>query len=301
MLARLLRTLLLIELMLYFAAGYALVHCAGWSAAQTVVALLLAALAGRAAFIAATFALSRAWARGARAMPALGVAAALRMFLQEYAAFLLVFSVIQPFERAFMGRDAQPVPRPGKLPLLLLHGYECNRGFWWWIRRRLARAGWTVATLNLEPVFAGIEHYADQVGHAVQALAAAARSDQVILVAHSMGGLVARAYLQRYGVSRVARLVTLGSPHHGSRLARLGFGLNARQMEPGSEWLAELEHVALPASCVSIYSRHDNYVMPADSSRLQGARNIALDGIGHLAMAFDRRAYACLVGALDQR
>lgn len=62
----------------------------------------------------------------------------------------------------------------------------------------------------------------------------------LLLVGHSMGGLVARAYLRRYGELRVARLITLGTPHRGSLLAHLGIGRNARQMEPGSVWLREL-------------------------------------------------------------
>ena len=52
--------------------------------------------------------------------------------------------------------------------------------------------------------------------------------DQMVLIGHSMGGLVARACMRRYGAKGVAKLIALGSPHHGTRLARFGPGRNAQ-------------------------------------------------------------------------
>ncbi|KKT55599.1 MAG: VCBS repeat-containing protein [Microgenomates group bacterium GW2011_GWC1_44_23] len=40
-------------------------------------------------------------------------------------------------------------------------------------------------------------------------------ADKVDLVGHSMGGLVARAYAQKYGVEKVDKILTAGSPHLG--------------------------------------------------------------------------------------
>jgi triacylglycerol esterase/lipase EstA (alpha/beta hydrolase family) len=93
----------------------------------------------------------------------------------------------------------------------------------------------------------------------------------VILVGHSMGGLVARAYLQRHGESRVAGLVTLGTPHQGSRLAHIGYGENARQMRPGSPWLQALASPAPVVDTVVIYSPHDNFVMPQSQTATAGS------------------------------
>jgi pimeloyl-ACP methyl ester carboxylesterase len=90
----------------------------------------------------------------------------MRLALEEYLAFILVFTVVQPFERLFMGADRLR-PAGDRPPLLLVHGYECNRGFWWRLRARLEGAGWIVATVNLEPVFAGIDAYADVIARRV--------------------------------------------------------------------------------------------------------------------------------------
>ena len=300
MLARGLRLLLALELAAYLLAGYWLVHAGHAGPAGAAAALAALALAGRAAVIGTTFALARFHRapvpEGARLKPLQAV----RMALEEYLAFILLFTVVQPFERLFMGTDRMR-PAQDRPPLLLVHGYECNRAFWWRLRPRLERAGWLVATVNLEPVFAGIDAYADVIARRIGEVCRATGARAVILVAHSMGGLAARAYLRRHGRERVARLVTLGSPHAGSRLAPLGIGENARQMVPGSVWLAELNGARpapLPPHSVSLYSYHDNYVMPQSSACLAGARNVPVAGVGHLAMACNGRFARCLLEEL---
>jgi triacylglycerol lipase len=120
----------------------------------------------------------------------------------------------------------------------------------------------------------------------------------VILLAHSMGGLAARAYLCEHGAAHIAKIITLGVPHHGTGLADIGIGENSDQMrwtgKAGSgrpnDWLQQLaarENPAHYALFVNIYSYHDNIVAPQTSSCLPGARNIACHGIGHVALAFN--------------
>ena len=209
-----------------------------------------------------------------------------RMITGEYLAFLLAFVFIQPFERLWMGSDRI---RPDKRPLLLVHGYGCSRGVWWFLRRRFEAAGHVVATVSLAPPYTSIGKLVPQLAQRVDEVCQATGADQVILVAHSMGGLVCRSYLARHGRERVARLITIASPHSGSELARIGIGKNAREMEPGSQWLNDLaaEEVLVPT--VSLRTPHDNYVMPQDNQRLPGAQDVELAGIGHLATLFSRR------------
>jgi triacylglycerol lipase len=196
------------------------------------------------------------------------------------------FLVFQPFERWWMGPENSN-PDPGRPVVLLVHGYCCNRGLWWRMRRRLERRGFQVATMNLEPPFGRIEAFADQLHRAVEALVARDGVDRLILVGHSMGGLVARSYLGTYGTGRVKRLVTLGTPHRGTLLARLGPGACARQMRPGStflENLADAEQLGIPV--LTIWSKADQLVVPPESSRLAGAEERVLPDTGHMALAF---------------
>jgi triacylglycerol lipase len=218
----------------------------------------------------------------------------------EYVAFIAMFTVIQPFERWFMGAERVRRLGRGEAPVLLVHGYGCNRGVWWRLRRRLEAAGWCVATLNLEPIYGSIDDYVEPLRVRVESVCAQTGAQQVILVSHSMGGLACRAYLARHGAKRVAKLVTLGAPHRGSLLARIGLGSNARQMEPGSPWIEALGQKGLPPglAAVSIYSVHDNFVMPQEAQRLEGADNQPTAGVGHLALLFSRRVGDGVIAAL---
>jgi triacylglycerol lipase len=229
----------------------------------------------------------------------LGASRAVGMFVAEYAAFIANFVLISPFEHWWMGGDRLQ-PDAERPPLLLIHGYGCSRAAWWWQRRRLEAAGWNVATINLEPIYTSIENYVEPVAQRIDAVLAATGAKRLILVGHSMGGLVARAYLRRHGAAKVLRLVTLGTPHGGSELAKMGFGENARQMSPGSAWLTELAREVPAVNTLTIFSPHDNYVMPQANLEWPGARRRTIDALGHLAMLYSSRVAAALADGLQR-
>jgi pimeloyl-ACP methyl ester carboxylesterase len=290
------------EFGIYLLLGLVLTGWCGWAWQQALGLALILMVLGRVLVIGVTFVFSRVYPASPPAGYRIGAVPGVAMFLRELAAFSLLFAVIMPFEHFFMGEDRLGRAAGGRPPLLLLHGYQCNRGFWLWLRGRLERAGWQVATHSLNPVFNDIDGYVEQVSRRVEEVCAATGAERLILVGHSMGGLVARAYLRREGSARVAKLVTLGSPHRGSRLAVVGPGENGRQMVPGSEWLAGLNApgaAPLPQT-VSIYSCQDNYVMPQDSSLLEGAKIVPLAGIGHLEMGFSPEIARWLLAELSQ-
>jgi pimeloyl-ACP methyl ester carboxylesterase len=303
MTARQLRWFLLCELLFYVLLGDSLVSRAGWTPLQAVGFALAGFLWLRLFLVVASYGVMLT---GTDVVPdnlRIGPVRAALMVIKEFAAMVFLFVVIQPFEGFWLGPDRLAKPRDGRLPLLLLHGYQCNRGFWFWLRPRLEAAGWIVATHNMEPVWTDIDGYAEGISRRIDEVLAATGAQQVILVGHSMGGLASRAYLRRYGKGKVARMITLGSPHHGSRLASLGLGPNARQMRMGSQWLRSLGAagaVPLPKGSVSIYSCHDNYVVPQQAcSTLEGAANVAIGGISHLAMAFSPQVLDSLLKALE--
>lgn len=245
----------------------------------------------RACIIATTWAYAWTYPSPARKLP---TSESLRMITGEYLAFLLTFVVILPFERLWMGRDRL---RHGTRPLLLVHGYGCSRGVWWFLRRQLEAAGHVVATVSMTPPYTSIGKLVPQLAQRIEEVCAATGANQVVLVAHSMGGLVCRSYLARHGSGRVERLITIASPHSGTELAHIGIGKNAREMEPGSQWLQDLASADVPVRAIAIRTPHDNYVMPQDNQRLPGALDVELDGIGHLALLFARRTATELIVA----
>ena len=255
----------------------------GWSWGATVALVLGAMLLGRALTMAVTWLV--AW-RHPSAAPPLRAGQRLAMVLREYVAFVRGFVLVQPW--VWLGMPADRL-RASAQPMLLVHGYGCNRGIWWWLRPRLEAAGHVVATISLEPPWGGIDGFAEQLHARIEAVCAATGAPRVTLVAHSMGGLVSRAYLARHGDARVARLISIASPHGGSQLARLGLGTCARQMAPGSAWLARLAAQRVTVPFVSVRTPQDNFVMPQDLQRHPDARDEPLPGVGHLAALCDAR------------
>jgi triacylglycerol esterase/lipase EstA (alpha/beta hydrolase family) len=221
----------------------------------------------------------------------------LRMLACEFRASMLVTSWHVPRARA----ATRIHPDSRHPPVLLLHGYGCNSGYWAHLAPLLDAARISHASVDLEPVAGDIDGYVETVERAVEALFAASGKRQVAIVAHSMGGLVARAWLRACGAHKVARVITLGTPHHGTAMARFGLGRNAFQMRPGSPWLRALaasEDAAARARITSIYTHHDNIVSPRESSRLEGARNLEFGGVGHVALGSDRRVLAAVLDEL---
>lgn len=255
----------------------------GWSWGATVALVLGAMLLGRALTMAVTWLV--AW-RHPSAAPPLRAGQRLAMVLREYGAFVRGFVLVQPW--VWLGMPADRL-RASVQPMLLVHGYGCNRGIWWWLRPRLEAAGHVVATISLEPPWGGIDGFAEQLHARIEAVCAATGAPRVTLVAHSMGGLVSRAYLARHGDARVARLISIASPHGGSRLAHLGLGRCARQMQPGSHWLARLAQQRVNVPFVSIRTPQDNFVMPQQLQRHADARDEPLPGVGHMAALCDER------------
>jgi triacylglycerol esterase/lipase EstA (alpha/beta hydrolase family) len=270
----------------------------GWALLRRGAAPWAATLAGIGAVVLVRLAINLnnfvMAARFASATPAgfhLDLRARLRLVAEEFSASMLVSN----WQIARGSAATRIYPRSAYPPVLLLHGYGCNSGYWAHLAPLLDAARISHATVDLEPVAASIDDYVPLVERSVQALCAASGAQQVAIVAHSMGGLVARAWMRSHGRARVARLITLGTPHHGTALASLGLGENAAQMRRGADWLQTLaagEDAATRALVTSIYTHHDNIVAPQTSSELPGARNIAFGGVGHVALGRNPRVLA---------
>src|SRR5262245_29833434 len=232
-LARSLLLVYLSELATYAGLSWWLVGIRSWAPAAALALAVAMAIGWRVAMTLASYAV--AWRYGSRAPREFqrSPLALLPYFLAEAAAMSAVYGVLQPFERLVMG-DRRPPATSGGLPVVLVPGYVCNRGLWWALARALRARGVDCWPVTLEPVYGPIDDLVVPFAAAVDEVLAETGYSQVVIVAHSMGGLVARAYLRDYGARKVARLITLGSPHHGSVHACLGAGLNAREMEPGS-------------------------------------------------------------------
>ncbi|MEV6736022.1 alpha/beta fold hydrolase [Streptomyces sp. NPDC051104] len=204
--------------------------------------------------------------------------------------------------------DTTALPTEAKPPVILLHGFIDNRSVFVLLRRNLAQHGRQhIESLNYSPLTCDIRIAAELLGRHVDEICERTGQRQVDIVGHSLGGLIARYYVQRLGGDlRVRRLVTLGTPHSGTRVAPLA---NAhpivRQMRPGSELIEELREPApgCRTHFVSFWSDLDPLMDPLEAACVDHpdlvAQNIRVSGIGHLALPVHPAVATGIRQALD--
>ncbi len=271
-----------------------------WCAPVIALAVLLAMLV---AVIALSFVIAQLATDPAPERRSAGKLLRLRALLSEVADFTL--AVLAMSADAHPRRTAPSLPAPpAARPVLLLHGMLCNGRVWRALQRRLHTAGFgPVEALDIEPLLVNIDIQARRVAPELLALQCRGNGERVLIIAHSMGGLIARALLRDLGSIAIRRIVTIASPHHGTALVRGLSWQDAAQMSRNSAWLRALnwaQEGSFSVPLASIYSLDDNLVAPAHSARLQGAENHELRGVGHFGMLCSRRALDCVMATLSQ-
>ena len=214
---------------------------------------------------------------------------------------------LPPAKRALVIAD----PHSAGMPVVLVHGFADNRSAFTVLRRVLRRAGFSVVySLNyglMTTLTGDVRSAARVLRREVEQICAATNASQVQVVGHSLGGLVARYYIQRLGGdTRVHTLVTLGTPHQGTMAAYLLPTPVLRQLRPNSDLMIEL---AAPApGCrtrfVAVWSQLDGWVLPQRNAKLEHpdllVTNSQLSDVGHLSLPVDPRAVDAVVHALTQ-
>jgi len=180
-------------------------------------------------------------------------------------------------------------------PILLLHGLFHNASAWmlyrWILRRRGFRNTYAVTYNCLNTDFSELQK---KVAGEVDRLSAAFPDQRIILIGHSLGGLLATAYAEdRKNHDKIFAVVTLGAPHRGSKLAALGINHLARSLIFQGKLVRELREKAEPSEApkLAIYSPIDNLVLPNDSLQITEPGWSSLESlpVSHIAMLYHRR------------
>ncbi|WP_200941964.1 triacylglycerol lipase [Angustibacter sp. Root456] len=198
-----------------------------------------------------------------------------------------------PVQRGLLVGDVEAAGTP----ILLVHGMVDNRSIFTVLRRALRRRGFGhVHSINYSPLTGDVRAAARDLARHVEGLAADTGSEQVHVVGHSLGGLIARYYVQRLGGHhRVHTLVTLGTPHAGTLPAYLLPARLCRQLRPGSALMRELAEPA--PDCTTRFEAYwsdlDQLIVPQRNARLVHADldvvSHLVRGIGHTSLPVDSR------------
>ncbi|HEU5473836.1 MAG TPA: lipase [Actinophytocola sp.] len=241
-----------------------------------------------------------------------GLSSRRRLLYGVVAALVVALAVVLGV-RALAGPDRSGTPaqdRPG--PVLLVPGYGGNRDSLGALAGRVRATGREALVLTLPGNGTGdlLAQVAVLDREVDAALAAGAPSVDVI--GYSAGGVVARLWVARNaGEHRARRVVTLGAPLHGTRLAATGGVVvpdacptACQQLAPGSALLNSVAGAPVPLPWLSIWTENDQTVTPPDSARLDGATNVALQQLcpevrtGHSELPTDRLVTALVLRAV---
>jgi triacylglycerol esterase/lipase EstA (alpha/beta hydrolase family) len=182
-------------------------------------------------------------------------------------------------------------------PIVLVHGIFDNRSIFTLMRRGLRRRGFgSTYALNYSPLTDDIRVVAARLGDLIDNVRQETGHDQVHIVGHSLGGLIGRYLVQRLGGDEVVHtLVTLGTPHGGTKPASIVPTGLARQMRIGGDVVTELAEPApgCRTRFLAIWSDIDQLVIPQAHARVEHAdlrvRNVLVHGVGHLSLPVDGR------------
>lgn len=212
---------------------------------------------------------------------------------------------------------AEPVTRPDQArpgPVLLVPGYGGSRTGLSQLADRLRAAGRTATVLTLPGEGTGDLLVQAETVEAAVADALAGGAPSVDVVGYSAGGVAVKLWVDRHrNAASARRIVTLGSPLHGTRLAGAGAALApgscpaaCRQLAPGSALLDDLDEEPVPEGLpwLSVWTDDDETVQPPDSARLDGAVNLAVQSlcpgarVSHSALPTDPVVTALVLDAL---
>ena len=201
------------------------------------------------------------------------------------------------------GRDGEPqrmAPLPeGVVPVLLVPSPPANRAALVFLTTFLGHRGITAMHTSTLPQSASLDDLARELGSRAERLAKACEVDRVDIVAHGISGLAAAWWIHHQGgAGKVRRLITLGTPWRGTRMAVFQRGAVARGLTVDAAALDDLAPSPVPV--IAIASPLDPFVVPASSAHPEGAVHVTLEGAGHTDLLLSARAFRAVYTALRE-
>ena len=190
-----------------------------------------------------------------------------------------------------------------KLPVLFIHGIFHNRSTFAWLKQRLYSKGFRqFKEVNLLTSIHPIPRLAEQVARETRLLIKKYNVPQVDIIAHSMGGVIARYFVQLLGGDGLIRnLITLGTPHRGTEWSKYSIIPHIRELTPQSRTIELLNHCPPPkhTRAIAVSGDLDIVIRPKDCTWWDGVRNIHLSRVGHAGLLFSTRVLDIILSHLN--
>lgn len=180
-------------------------------------------------------------------------------------------------------------------PILLVHGYMNHPSVWFFFKKNLEALGFgPIYTIRLGFPFHSIRTYAEKIGLKAEQIAKETKRKDLVLIGHSMGGLVSLLYAAKIAASNtVTDVVTIASPLHGTPMAYLGIGPNAKEMRPNSALLKEIYEGFEKEKKVRLFhlaTKSDQLVIPGESAIFLENKHYLFEDLGHASLLYSKQA-----------
>lgn len=188
---------------------------------------------------------------------------------------------------------SQKIPGHSR-PILLVHGYMNFASVWLFQIRWLKSLGLgPIYTINLGYPFQSIQVYAEKVKKKVLEIQEETGRKDLILIGHSMGGLVSLWYaLKLKDVGSVTDLITIASPLKGTPMAHFGLGPNAKEMLPNSKLIQEIQEGIEKNENIRLHhiaTKRDQLVIPGRSALIEDHNHFLFEDLGHASLLYSKR------------
>lgn len=226
---------------------------------------------------------------------------------REATASLLTYEL---YPLGLIGRSLPTVPvytktsnGTRKLPVLFIHGVFHNRSTFAWLKQKMTSHGYRhFKEVDLLTSIHPVPRLAEQIASVVSTMQRRYEVPQIDVIAHSLGGIIARYYVQALGGDgTIKNLVTLGSPHAGTAWSNYSVLAHLKDLAPKSPFMEKLREMPPPqyTRVVAVSGSLDVMVRPKSAGFWPGVRNIHLKRVGHAGLLFSQRVCEIILANLN--